>query len=101
MPMRATTLSRSVRRFNRVGGFDLVGLVVHHHQLDGTVKHGGHLFVRELDTFQFQLSAKGVLTGQRQIHADFDRFRGHSLTGKAERQGQHGQSSETFAQLHR
>ena len=57
-----------------VGGFHLVGLVVHHNQFNGAAQHFRHVLQSQLHTFQLELAAKGILTGQGQVHADLDGF---------------------------
>ena len=86
--------------FHGVGGFDLVGLVVHDDQFDGAIQHGGFQLVGELDAFELQLSAEGVLSGQGQVDADFDGIGGLRRKGEAHAHDGHGDRAQKFAEFH-
>ena len=85
---------------DRVGGFNLVGFVIDHEQLDFLAENIGHFLMGHLHAFQFQLATKGILAGQGQKHADFYGVigcQGHA--GEAANHGQyHAQDSKSFHQ---
>jgi len=83
-----------------VGGFHLVGLVVHHNQFNGAAQHFRHVLQSQLHTFQLELAAKGILTGQGQVHADLDGFSSQGLAGQPQGQSHQRQANE-FAQFHK
>ena len=86
--------------FHGVGGFDLVGLVVHDDQFDGAAEHGGFELVGELDAFKLKLSAEGVLSGQGQVDADFDGIGGLRRQGEAHARDGHGDRAQKCAEFH-
>ncbi len=57
--------------------------------------------MRQLDAFQFELPAEGVLPGERQVDADFDRISGgERRSGSAQRKSRNSQHQQTFTQFH-
>ena len=83
-----------------VGGFHLVGLVVHDHQVHRTVKHSGFQLVGKLDAFEFQLAAEGVLSGQGQIDPDLDGIGGLRGQSKAHAHGSQRDRAQKSTEFH-
>ena len=83
-----------------VGGFDLVGLVVHDDQLDGTSEDGGRDLVGELNPLKLKLSGKGILSGQGHVDADLDRVGGLGGRGEAHAHGDEGECAQQGAEFH-
>ena len=84
-----------------VGGFDLIGLVVHHDELNGATEHGGLGLLGELHAIEFELTAEGVLAGEGQVHADLDGLSGHGGSGEAKGHSGHGDGGENAGKFHK